>query len=61
MKVYEVPLTFAEHDSDIKNKSLYSKIPQSFVIRFCAYNFLRYQGIVYRTIGPLVSIVSSPE
>ena len=57
MKVYEVPLTLAEHDSDIKIKaSLYSKIPQSFVTRFCAYNLLRYQVSVYRTIGSLVII-----
>ena len=38
----------------ISNKSLYSKIPQSFVTRFCAYNLLRYQASVYGTIGPLV-------
>ena len=57
MKVYEVPLTLAEHDTDIK--SLYSKIPQSFVTRFCAYNLLRYQVSVYRTIGPLVIESSS--
>ena len=47
MKVYEhdeVPLTLAEHDSDIKIKlDMCSEIPQSFVTRFCAYNMLRYQ------------------
>ena len=54
MKVCEVPLTLAEHDSDIKNKNVYPKIPQSFVTRFCAYDLLRYQVRGYRTIGPLV-------
>ena len=56
MKVYEVPLNLAEHDSDIKIKACNKKIS---VIcnrgRFCAYNLLRYQVSVYRTIGPLVS------
>ena len=50
---YEVPLTLAEHDSDIKVKAC-TKHPQSFVTRFCAYNLLSYQVSVYRTIGPLV-------
>ena len=53
--MYEVPLTLAEHDSDIKIKAC-SKIPQSFVTRFCAYNLLRYQVSVYRNNGPLVTI-----
>ena len=44
----------SEHDSDIKIKTFYSKIPQSFVTRFCAYYLLRYQVSLYRTIGPLV-------
>ena len=51
MKVYEVPLTLAEHDSDIKIKACTKKNPKSFVTRFCAYNLLRYQVSVYRTIG----------
>ena len=55
MKVYEVPLTLAEHDSD-----MFSKIPQSFVTRFCAYNLLRYQVSVDRTIGPLVQKLLPP-
>ena len=57
MKIYEVPLTLAEHDSDIikiSKQRLVLKIPQSFATRFCAYNLLRYQVSVYRTIGPLV-------
>ena len=58
MKVYAVPLTLAEHDSDIKIKACTQKLPQSFVTRFCAYNLLRYQVSVYRTIGPLVSRTS---
>ena len=53
MKVYEVLLTLAEQDSDIK-KRLVLKIPQSFVTRFCAYDLLRYQVSIYRTNGPLV-------
>ena len=53
MKVYEIPLTLAEHDSDIKIKACTQK-SLSFVTRFCAYNLLRYQVSVYRTIGPLV-------
>ena len=47
-----VPLTFAEHDSDIKKAC--TQNPQSFVTRFWACNLLRYQVSVYRTIGPLV-------
>ena len=47
MKVYEVPLTLVEHDSDIKIKAS-TKKSLSFVTRFCAYNLL---------IGPLVSIL----
>ena len=54
MKVCEVPLTLAEHGSDIKIKACTKTIPQSFVTRFCAYDLLRYQMRVYRTIGPLV-------
>ena len=50
---YEVPLTFAIHHSDIKIKACCTKISRSFVTRFCAYNRLRYQVGVYRTIGPL--------
>ena len=48
MKVYEIHLTLAEHDSDIKIKALL------FVTRCCAYNGLRYQVSVYRTIGPQI-------
>ena len=48
MKVYEVPLTLAEHDSDIKIKAC---------TRFCAFNLLRYQVSVYRTIGLLVLVL----
>ena len=55
MKVYEVPLNLSEHDSD-----MFSKIPQSFVTRLCAYNLLRYQVSVYRTIGPLVQKLLPP-
>ena len=47
----------SEHDSDIKIKAFTKQIPQSFVTRFCAYNLLRYQVSVYRTIGPLVLCV----
>ena len=55
MKVYEVPFTLAMHHSDIKIKaSCTIKMPQSFVTRFCAYNRLRYQVSIYRTIGPRV-------
>ena len=54
MKVYEVPFTLAEQDSDIKIKACTEKISQSFVTRFCAYNLLRYHVSVYMTIGPLV-------
>ena len=32
MKVYDVPLTLADHDSDIKMKAC---TPRSFVTRFC--------------------------
>ena len=46
-------MTLAEHDSDINIKAC-TKIRLSFVTRFCAYNLLRYQVSVYRTIGPLV-------
>ena len=53
MKVFEVPLTSAVHDSDIKIKAC-TKIPQSFVTRSLAYSLLRYQVSVYRTIDPLV-------
>ena len=58
MKVYEVPLTLVEHDSDIKIK-VCTKKSLSFVTRFCAYNLLRYQVSVYRTIGPLVVYAKS--
>ena len=51
--MYEVPLTLAKHDLDIKIKACTKKF-LSFVTRFCAYNLLRYQVSVYRTIGPLV-------
>ena len=54
MKVYEVRFNLAIHHSDIKKACCTKKIPQSFVTRFCAYNRLRYQVSVYRTIGPLV-------
>ena len=53
MKVCEVPLTLTKHDSDIKIKACTQK-PQSFVTPFCAYDLLKYQVRVYRTIGPLV-------
>ena len=55
MKVYEVPLTLAEHDSVIRIKACTQKsLNRSFVTRICAYNLLRYQMNIYRTIGPLV-------
>ena len=55
MKVNEVPMTLAIHNSDIKIQACCAKkIPQPFVTRFCAYNRLRYQVSVYRTNGPLV-------
>ena len=53
MKVYEDPLTLAENDSNIKIKAC-TKIPWSFITRFCAYNGLRYQVSVNRTISHLV-------
>ena len=49
-------MTLAEHDSDIKIKACTQK-SLSFVTRFCAYNFLRYQVSVYKTIGPLVRVI----
>ena len=57
MKVYEVPLTFAEHDSEIKIKARL-KNPSVICSQFCAYSLLKYQVSVYRTIGPLVAILS---
>ena len=36
MKVCEVSLTLAKHDSDIKIKACTQRFPQSFVTRFCA-------------------------
>ena len=54
MKVCEVALTLAEHDSAIKIKACTQKTPQSFVTSFCAYDLLRYQVRVKRTIGALV-------
>ena len=38
MKLYEVPLTLAEHDSDIKIKVCTKKLS------FCAYNFAQISG-----------------
>ena len=57
MKVYQVPLTLAEHDSDIKIKACTNN---SSVIcnQVLCYNLFRYQVSVYRTIGPLVFIFS---
>ena len=56
MKVCEVPLTLAEHGTDIKMKACCTKKSLGhFVTRFCAYNVFRYQVSVYRTIGPLVT------
>ena len=46
-------MTLADFYSDINIKANVLKIPQSFVTRFCAYNLLRYQVSVYRTIDPL--------
>ena len=59
MKVYKIPLTLAEHVSDIKIKLVALKNP-SFICNqvICAYNGLRYQVRVCRTIGPLVLIVT---
>ena len=55
MKVYEVPLTLDIHYSSIKiNDCFIKEISRSFLTRFCAYDRLRYQVSVYRTIGPLV-------
>ena len=57
MKVYayEVPLSVALHHFDIKIKVCCTKIiSRSFLTRLCAYNRLRYQVSVYRTIGHLV-------
>ena len=56
MKVYEVPLTLAERDSDIKIKGCTQNES-----RFCAYNLLRYQLSSYRTIGSLVKTVKRHE
>ena len=39
MKVYEVPLTLAEHDSDITIKACTQKS-----LSFCAYNFSQISG-----------------
>ena len=60
MKVYEVPLIFAEHDSEIIIKA---QIRNHSVIcnQDCAYSLLRYQVSVYRTIGPLVAMLSFME
>ena len=55
MKVYEVPLALTEYDSDIKIKACI-QTSLSFVTRFCAYNLVRYQVSVYRTIGSLLQI-----
>ena len=55
MKVYEVPLALVKHYSDIKIKACCTKeIPRSSVTRLYAYNWLRYQVSVYRSICPLV-------
>ena len=51
----KVPLTLAEHHSDIKIKNCCTQKP--LVTRFCmfcAYDRHRYQVSIYRTIGPLV-------
>ena len=53
MKVYEVLLTLAIHHSDIKIKDCTN--PSVILTTFCAYNRLRYQVSVYRTIGSLVN------
>ena len=50
MKVHEVPLTLAEHDTDIKIKACTQKSLMSFVTRFCAYNLLRHQVSVNRMV-----------
>ena len=49
-------MTLAEHDSDIKTKACTQK-SLSYVTRFCAYNLLRYQVSVYKTISPLVRVI----
>ena len=41
-----------------KYLGLYSIIPQSYVTRFCAYNLLKYQVSINRTIGPLVFLLN---
>ena len=62
MKVNEVPLTLAEYDPDIKIKACIQKSLShlSFVTRFSAYNLIRYQVSVNRTIDPLVLFYRTP-
>ena len=53
MKVYKVPLTLVEHDSDIKIKACTQKSLSHLLPGFV----LRYQVSVYRTIVTLVFIL----
>ena len=53
MKVYEAPLTLAEHDSDVKIKAC-TQNPSVICNQFCAIDLLRCQVSIYRTIGTLV-------
>ena len=48
-------MTLLLHHIKIKACST-KKIPRSFVTRVGAYNRLRYQVSVYRTIGPLILV-----
>ena len=60
MKVDEVPLTLTLHHSDIKIEACCTNTnPSSFITRICAYNRLRYQVSIYRTIGHLVYYFTS--